>query len=184
MILMTLFIGALLIGTVMTFIALGPANPVPWLFLAGIVVTALFMRKREKQQFVEWKDEYSVGIKVIDDEHRRLLNLINQFQTAVFYQTGSEFEDEAFDALIDYTRTHFAREEQLMSGHGYPDFEAHQAEHKKMIALVEDRMAEHREQGHHEALVEMVDFLRDWLINHINGTDQAYSGFLHDKGEH
>ncbi len=184
MFLVTLLVGTLLVAAIMTFIGLGLASPVPWLFLLAIVVAIVFTRKREKQQFVEWKDEYSVGIEMIDDDHRRLLNLINQFQTAVFYQTGAKFEDEAFDALIDYTRTHFEREEQLMSEHGYPDLQAHQQEHQKMIELVESRMAEHREQGHHEALVEMVDFLRDWLINHINGTDQAYSGFLHDKGVH
>jgi len=184
MVLITLLVGALLVAAIMTFIGLGVTNPVPWLFLLAIVVVVIYTRRRDKDQFVQWKDEYSVGIEAIDNDHRRLLNLINQFQTAVFYQTGSQFEDEAFDALIDYTRTHFAREEQLMAEYAYPDLEAHKAEHEKMIALVETRMAEHRTPGHHETLVEMVNFLRDWLINHINGTDQAYSGFLHDKGVH
>ena len=182
MVLITLIVGALLVGAVITFVVLGIANPVPWLFLLAIAAAILFTRKREKDQFVSWKDEYSVGIAVIDDDHRKLLNLINQFQTAVFYRTGEQFEDEAFAALIEYTQTHFEREEQLMSENGYPDFEAHQAEHRKMIDLVEARMAEHSKQGRQKAMEAMATYLRDWLINHINGTDQAYAGFLHEKG--
>ena len=182
MILITLVVGALLVGAIITFIVLGITNAVPWLFLIAIAATIVFTRKREKEQFVSWKDEYSVGIEMIDNDHRKLLNLINQFQTAVFYQTGKQFEDEAFQALIEYTQTHFEREEQLMSEHAYPDFEAHKAEHRKMVDLVEARMAEYRQQERHEAMEEMVVYLRDWLINHINGTDQAYSGFLHEKG--
>lgn len=182
MVLITLVVGALLVGAITTFIVLGVANAVPWLFLIAIAATIAYTRKREKQQFVEWKEEYSVGIDMIDKDHRELLNLINKFQTAVFYRTGKQFEDEAFEALIDYTQTHFEREEQLMSEHGYPDFEAHQAEHRKMVDLVEARMAEHRRQGDHKAMENMVVYLRDWLINHINGTDKAYSGFLHEKG--
>jgi len=182
MILTTLLIGALLVGAILTFIVFGFAHFVPWLFVLGTIGVMTVVRFREKNQFLEWRDEYSVGIEVIDNDHRKLLNLINQFQTAVFYRTGKDFEEEAFNALVDYTRTHFRREENLMEKYGYPDFEAHRAEHRKMIAQVEACMAQYQTEGRQVPLKRAVVFLRDWLINHINGTDQAYSGFLRDKG--
>ncbi len=181
MLITSLLIGALLVGSVLTFIALGFSNPIPWLFLLAIAAIIIVTRLKEKSQFVTWKEEYSVGIEAIDNDHRKLLNLINQFQTAVNYNTGDEFEKEALDALINYTRTHFAREEKLMEENGYPDLEAHRAEHQKMIQQVNECMAKHRDDGH-QSMRFGADFLRDWLVSHINGTDQAYSQFLLDKG--
>ena len=133
MIITSLLIGALLVASILTFIALGFANPVPWLFLLAIGGVIIVSRIREKSHYVQWKPEYSVGIEVIDKDHQKLLSLINQFQTAVNYRTGEEFEKEALDAVLDYTKTHFKREEDLMEEHGYPDFEAHKALHRKMI---------------------------------------------------
>lgn len=182
MVLTTLLIGALLVGAVLTFIVFGFAHFVPWLFVLATAGVIVAMRIREKNQFVVWKDEYSVGIEMIDNDHRKLLNLINEFQTAVFYRTGKEFEEQAFDALVDYTRTHFRREEDLMKEHGYPGFEAHQAEHRKMIEQVEASLVQYQSEGRHVPLKRTVVYLREWLIDHINGTDQAYSGFLRDKG--
>lgn len=182
MILTTLLIGALLVGALITFIVLGVGHFVPWLFILATIGLVVLVKYREKRKFLVWKDEYSVGIEAIDKDHRKLLNLINQFQTAVLYRTGREFEQEAFDALVDYTRTHFRREEDLMEEHGYPDFEAHREQHCKMIAQVEDCMVQYAGEGRQVPLERAVVFLRGWLINHINGTDQEYSGYLKSKG--
>lgn len=181
MIITSLLIGMLLVASVLTFIALGFNNPIPWLFLLAIAGIIILTRLREKSQYLSWKDEYNVGIEAIDNDHRKLLLLINQFQTAVNYRTGEEFEKEALDAVVDYTMTHFSREEKLMEEYGYPGFEAHQAEHQKMIEQVEKGLKMHSE-NRHKTMQGNVDFLRDWLINHINGTDQEYSQFLRDKG--
>ena len=182
MVLTTLLIGALLVGAVLTFMVFGVAHFFPWLFVLAIAAVVYAVRMREKDKFLVWKDEYSVGIEVIDQDHQKLLNLINQFQTAVFYRTGRDFEEQAFNELVDYTRTHFKREEDLMEEHGYPDFEAHREEHRKMIAQVESWLEKYQSSDREMSLKEAVVHLRDWLLNHINGTDQAYSGFLHDKG--
>jgi hemerythrin-like metal-binding protein len=133
------------------------------------------------RKYLDWKDEYCVGIDSIDQQHRKLVNLINQLQTAVDYSTGEEFEREALDELVNYTKTHFSYEEGLMSDNGYPDFEPHKAVHEKMIKKVEEVLAEY-EQDHDTAMSNAVEFLRDWLINHINGTDKEYSSFLIGKG--
>ncbi len=182
MILTTLLMGALLVGAVVTFVVLGFTHFVPWLFVLAAIGVVVFIKFREKRKFLTWKEEYSVGIEALDKDHRKLLNLINQFQTAALYRTGIEFEQEAFDALVEYTRTHFNREEALMEEHGYPDFEAHQDLHRKMITQVEESMAQHANEGRQVPLERTVEFLQDWLLNHINGTDQKYSEFLKSKG--
>jgi hemerythrin len=182
MILTTLLIGALLVGALITFIVLGFTHFVPWLFVLATIGMVAWVKFRDKRKFLVWKDEYSVGIEAIDRDHKKLLNLINQFQTAVLYRTGREFEEEAFDALLEYTRTHFRREEDLMEEHGYPDFESHREQHRKMIAQVEACMARYMSEGRQVPLEHAVSFLQDWLINHINGTDQQYSEFLISKG--
>jgi len=176
---------ALLILTLITAVILGlmagPTNPLTWALVALLVVIPFIHRRVSARHFIQWKDEYNVGIDSIDQQHRKLVSLINQLQTAVDYSTGEEFEREALDELVDYTKTHFGYEEGLMEKYGYPDFEPHKAMHRKMIAKVEAVLAEY-EQDHDRAMEDAVTFLKSWLINHINGTDKQYSSYLIEKG--
>lgn len=175
----------LLLLVIITAILLGfmvdVFNPVSWGLLALLVIIPFVHKRIVARRFVEWRDEYSVGIESIDNDHKRLLNLINQLQTAAHYPTGGEFEQEAFEALVDYTKQHFNREEVLMETNGYPGFVAHKAEHVAMIKKVDAMLDEYKQ--HPQAAIEgAVQFLKTWLIKHINGTDQGYSQFLRDKG--
>ena len=182
---MSMFAVALLILTLITAIILGlmagPTSPLTWVLVAVLVLIPFVHRRMSSRHFIQWKDEYNVGIDSIDQQHRKLVNLINQLQTAVDYSTGEEFEREALDELVDYTKTHFGYEEGLMEEYGYPDFEPHKAQHRKMIAKVEEVLAEY-EQDHDRAMDNAVTFLKNWLINHINGTDKQYSSYLIEKG--
>ncbi len=177
MVLWVLFIGGLLVSAILAFIALGPANPVPWLLSALLLMVPVLISRGEKRHFAVWKDEYSVGVDSLDDDHKKLLNLINNFQTAVHYQTGDSFEKEAFEELVDYTKYHFDREEKMMEQAGYADLDAHKKIHKAMIAKIDELMREYEKRGH-EVLEDVAQFLKDWLVNHINGTDQEYSALL------
>jgi hemerythrin len=170
-----------LITVVILLIVANPANPLTWILLAVLALLPLIHRKMTSRQYFEWKQEYSVGIDSIDQQHKKLLGLINQLQTAVDFSTGEQFEREALDQLIDYTKTHFTYEEGLMEQNGYPDFESHKAQHVKMISRVGEVLAEY-EQDQDTAMKNAVIYLKDWLINHINGTDKAYSSFLIGKG--
>ncbi len=176
---------ALLLLIIITVILLGFMvsifNPVSWGLIVLLALVPYIHKRIVANRFVEWQDAYSVGIEAIDNDHKKLLNLINQLQTAAHYQTDPQYEREAFDALVDYTKTHFQREEELMESHSYPAFTAHKAEHAAMIAKVDALMQRYHDQPH-DTIEEAVQYLKKWLINHINGTDQAYSGFLHDKG--
>ncbi|MDH5711431.1 MAG: bacteriohemerythrin [Gammaproteobacteria bacterium] len=175
-----LIILTLIVAVILGFMA-GPTSPLTWLLLVALIAIPYIYRKMENKDFLEWKAEYSVGIDSIDKQHRKLVNLINQLSTAVKYSTGEEFEREALDELVNYTKTHFTYEEGVMEQNGYPDFEAHKAQHVKMISKVEEVLARY-ESDPDTAMSNAADFLKDWLINHINGTDKEYSSYLLSKG--
>lgn len=176
---------AVLILALITAAILGlvssPSNPLTWLLVALVVLLPFLHRKLTARQYVEWKDDYSVGIDSIDRQHKKLIALINSLQTAVDYSAGADYEQEALDALVDYTKTHFSYEEGLMEQNEYPDFTTHRAEHELMIARVEQVLVEYQKNPD-TAMQNAIDFLRDWLINHINGTDKQYSKYLIDRG--
>jgi len=176
----SLLILTLIVAAILGLLA-GPDSPITWLLIAILVVIPFIHKRMASDQFVEWKDDYSVGIDSIDQQHKKLLNLINQLQTAVDYSTGEQFEREALDELVDYTKTHFTYEEGLMRDNDYPDFEPHKAQHEKMFEKVREVLAEY-EQDQDTAMANAAEYLKDWLINHINGTDKEYSSYLIGKG--
>lgn len=175
-----LLILSLITAVILGFMA-GPTSPITWALVAVLVAIPFIHKKLSAKHYIAWKDEYSVGINSIDQQHKKLVNLINQLTTAVDYSTGEEFEREALAELVDYTKTHFVYEEGLMEDNGYPDFEAHKAQHRAMIEEVDLVLAEY-EKDHDTAMRHASDYLKNWLINHINGTDKQYSSFLIGKG--
>ena len=176
---------AVLILTLITAVILGlmagPSSPITWTLVAVLVGLPFLYKQFATTRYVEWKAEYSVGLDSLAHPHKKLLDLINQLQTAVDYSTNSEFEREALDQLVDYTKTHFTYEEGLMEDNDYPDFEPHKAQHKDMIDEVEKVLAEY-DKNPDTAMQNAIDYLKQWLINHINGTDKQYSSFLVEKG--
>lgn len=180
MLILALIMGVILVADIMVFIALGVGHPVPWVLLALLVLVPVLHNRMESGRFVTWKPEYSVGIDLIDDDHKKLLSLINNLQAAVHYHTGYAFEKKALDELVDYTRFHFEREEALMKEHDYPDYELHCAEHREMIGKVEEFVAGYQTKGH-DVFESMAAYLKDWLITHINGTDQEVGAYIRGR---
>jgi len=156
----------------------------PWISVAMAAVLLLLPiinRRMTSKRFVAWRDDLSVGIDSIDDDHKKLLSLINNLQTAVYYPTGEAFERQALKELVDYTKYHFEREEKLMRDNDYPDYEPHKRQHEAMIAKVNGFM-EAYEKDREGTVEELTQFLKGWLIEHIAGTDQKYSGHLRSRG--
>jgi len=179
------FLYAITIGLIIVVIFLGFlssfSNPVSWLLIVILLLIPVFYKKSAQAQQIKWQEEYSVGITHIDQDHKKLIALLNQFTTAYDHHMSAEFERDALTALVDYTIYHFNREEDLMREHGYPDFVAHQAQHQEMIKQVNSFVTLYNEKGH-DALKDISEFLTAWLINHINGTDKQYSQYLNDRG--
>ncbi|HHH38773.1 MAG TPA: bacteriohemerythrin [Sedimenticola sp.] len=177
---------ALAVACLLTFVKLGAADVTPWLILVSLVVLVLsrWQKGRGKcESFLVWDDDYSVGIEAMDRDHQRLLNLINNLKAAMLCNTGEAFERRNLDELVDYTRTHLAKEEQLLQEHGYPDYEGHKAQHDQMISYVESYVRKYEQEGR-KVLPEIADYLTLWLTDHINVTDKKYTAFLNAKGVH
>ena len=178
---------AVVIGLIIVTIFLGflssLTNPISWVLILVLILLPIFYKKAAPQNKIVWKDEYSVGIERIDQDHKKLINLLNQFNMAYDYAMSEEYEREALNDLVSYTKYHFEREEKLMEENDYPDFESHKAQHQVMVAKVAAFASLYEEKGH-ESLDVVSDFLTNWLINHINGTDKAYTKHLNERGIH
>ena len=119
-----------------------------------------------------WQDNLNTGIQVIDDQHRRIVEMINQLHAA---QTGGSqlVVAEVIDELVDYTMSHFAFEEELMEEAGYPFCAAH----KRVHEVFGKRVSEYRMrfQSGEDVTDELRNMLSRWLFNHIRGDDNAYA---------
>lgn len=159
----------------------GIDNPVPWIMIAVLALLPVVHKKMVQRRFVRWDDSLSVGIEMIDQDHKKLIDLINNLQQAVYYPTGEAFEKQALEELLDYTKYHFQREEQMLQENGYPEFDEHKAQHEKMIGKVGAVMARYEKEPE-ETIEELCLYLRRWLLEHIAGTDQRYGPYLNERG--
>lgn len=123
---------------------------------------------------VEWSDELSVGIEEIDEQHKVLVDLINQMHQAIHQRRSSDVIVSILEQLSDYTRIHFAVEESLMRILNYPEYEAHKAQHEKLIAHMSE-LQQKVVAGRAAIGFELMHFLKVWLTKHILENDQAYT---------
>jgi hemerythrin len=131
--------------------------------------------------FVQWDQKLSVGINQIDMQHKKLVSMVNEMYEAMSQGKGNDVVGKVLDDLITYTRTHFATEEKLMQANGYPDYAAHKALHDQLTKQAGQMQADFKS-GKAALSTKVAAFLKDWLVNHIMGTDQKYAPFLQGKG--
>jgi hemerythrin-like metal-binding protein len=127
--------------------------------------------------FIEWSDQYNVGIEPIDQQHRRLVELINQLQDRVDKGVGRQRCLNTMNALTDYVLEHFADEEKLMSEIGFEELDRHQRAHQVFSAKVAD-IALMWGQGQTIDCHEILSFLKEWLLDHILVEDQRIGTFV------
>ncbi len=123
-----------------------------------------------------WTDDLSVNSAVIDNEHKRLFELIDNFYKSIKDNSPKERLEELIIGLVNYTKTHFANEEAHMRTMNYPNLAAHKELHVQFVDKVTsyyDRL----KSGKLILSIEVTNFLKDWLVNHIKGSDQQYAAF-------
>ena len=131
--------------------------------------------------FIEWGDALSVTVDAMDSEHKELVRLINELHDAITVNKDKEVLGKVFDGLVQYTVFHFASEEQLMEDVGYPDLPKHRELHQDLVSQV-GKLKEKYDSGEGDSVsVDVMEFLRDWLVNHIQGTDKKYGEFIKQK---
>ena len=132
---------------------------------------------------IEWKDSYSVGIEHLDNQHKGLVQQINTLHDAMKIGKAKTTLDEILRGLIQYTSSHFKSEEILFAQYDYPDSKTHTAEHEDFVKEVLS-FKEDYDKGRVMVTFEVMDFLKNWLIKHILGSDMNYKSFLLEKGVH
>jgi len=125
-------------------------------------------------ELVKWTEEYSVGIKEIDNQHKGLIIIINELFTLMTKGKAKDNLSEIFDYLTDYTKKHFFTEETLLYKYAYPDLEKHKIEHSKFIEKLNNLKSDFSK-GKITISLEILNFLKDWLLNHIKLSDKKYS---------
>jgi hemerythrin len=128
----------------------------------------------------EWKPKYSVQIPAIDAQHQRLFALASDLHVAMSQGKGKAALGKALASLVDYTKQHFANEEQLMRRHAFPESEAHKKQHEQLTAQVLDFQKKFMSQDAC-LTVDLLMFLKTWLENHIAGSDQKYATHIRGK---
>lgn len=132
-------------------------------------------------EFIKWGPNFSVNIRQIDEQHKKLVKMVNELYKA--YQQGQDRTVAArlLDELINYTVYHFGTEEKMFKEYGYPEADAHKKIHEnltKKVLAFKDKF----DSGKANVSKELLNFLKDWLSNHICVTDKRYGKFFNDKG--
>lgn len=130
-----------------------------------------------------WTDDLSVNNVDIDNEHKQLFALLDSFYQGLMDNSPKLRLQELIIGLIDYTKTHFTREEAYMRRLAFPEYEMHKKQHDLFIDKAESFHGKLKE-GKMILSLEVTNFLKDWLVNHIKGSDQKYARFARDKKGH
>jgi len=132
---------------------------------------------------IAWDQSYSVKVAELDGHHQKLFWLVNTLHDAMRSGKGNDVIRGIVEELVEYTQTHFWREEVLMEQTKFPGLNAHRLEHQKLMAKVaEYKAALDKRSGVNTSAV--LEFLREWLAKHINRMDKAYSSHLNANGVH
>jgi len=118
-----------------------------------------------------WNNQLSVNIKEIDGQHIKLVELLNSFHDAMKQGKGKKVMGKTFSDLLDYTVYHFGTEESYMKKYQYPAFATHKKEHETLTKQATE-LSERFSRGEPVIGKESMTFLKNWLQDHILGTDK------------
>ncbi len=130
---------------------------------------------------IEWREDLSVNVAEIDLEHKKLIGMINELNDAMRERKANEVLGKIIEGLLDYTMTHFAKEENYFEQFNYSNAFAHKKEHAAFIEKVKD-VKKGFEEGRILLSLDIMNFLKDWLKNHIQGTDKKYTAHFNKNG--
>ena len=130
--------------------------------------------------FMPWKEEYSVGVTLFDEQHKKLIGFLNTLYDEVTAIEESNVLSPTLAGLVEYTQKHFEDEEENLKLHNFPELSHHINEHKKLTKTVTE-FIEELKRGDSLITIQVVNFLIDWVVDHILDTDQKYSEFFQGK---
>lgn len=129
---------------------------------------------------IKWSKELSVGVEMIDDQHKKLIGIVNTLLTAIEQDQDKEILNDIFIQLREYTVFHFSCEQDLMSEIHYPkrgtQMEAH-TNLKKDVKNFQRQIYLHEE----PTTAEVLSFMKGWMLDHILTHDRELARFIHEQ---
>jgi hemerythrin len=130
---------------------------------------------------IEWGSNMSVGIGKIDEQHHKLIELMQELHEAIRKGGSADMIEDTIVNLFNYAQVHFATEEDLFRQHKYPEEKLHELEHSKFIAKAYE-FREKFESNRMGLNLELLSFLSGWILGHIEITDKRYAKHLNGCG--
>lgn len=133
----------------------------------------------------KWKEDFSVNIKNVDDQHQELFRLGTELYSLVSLKDGIDHYDEimkVIDSLAKYTVYHFDYEEGVMRDNNYSDLEEHKKQHDTFVAKINSIKTEDVDMRQRKIGMDLIVFIANWIEKHILVTDMKYKEYLNDKG--
>lgn len=129
---------------------------------------------------ITWKTKYDLGIDIIDAEHKKLMQIINNLNDSMINKDARENILSVLDDLVSYTELHFKREEEYFDEFLYVNRNQHKRQHKALIKQIVDFRAK-ADQNTIGMPIEVMSFLKTWLTGHIMSEDKKYIPELKEK---
>lgn len=130
---------------------------------------------------VQWNEGFSVGVQSLDNQHKKLFDMINTLHIAIHENKPREVTGHSLEELWDYAETHFEEEEVLMEKYGFEGFKQHKQAHNELDLRLNEIYSRF-ELGEAVISTELSGFLLKWLKEHILGVDKRYSAFMAANG--
>ena len=134
--------------------------------------------KKQTTAYMTLGEAYSVGMRSIDEEHRELMDLINQIHEALHTPAPQDKVKEMFQRLAACVSTHFWQEESQFEGTGYQDAALHTRKHEHLTTVLSGFQSGIDGMGRSVSFENQLSFLRDWLLDHIANEDQQFADYI------
>jgi len=133
----------------------------------------------DSEDFVSWSNKFASGIKLIDDQHKGLVDLVNEMFKHV---TGNAVQERNYfniviQEAVNYVKVHFATEEKMMIATKFPEYQEHKKEHESFIIAVVENIKDY-ESGKRHTLSSFTRFLKDWILSHVALIDKKYFDYF------
>jgi hemerythrin len=128
-----------------------------------------------KDEYIAWSPTFSMGVTLIDKQHKEIVKLTNELYNHCIGDTESErkYFRKVIKKAVEYVRQHFATEENIMIKTGYPGYVEHKKEHDAFIINILGMIKAYRSDNK-MTLIEFTHFLKDWVLAHIAVCDKEY----------
>lgn len=126
----------------------------------------------------KWTKDLEFGIKEIDDQHKHIVELVNEFSKMDKASFSRDDILDIFNEIISYTHVHFSAEEKIFKEAGYPDSAEHVKEHQKLLVKINDLFLSFSEDNIDRTVEDVSSLLKMWIEDHLMRVDKKYVSFL------